>query len=365
MTNCLPLSALLSFALVAFTIEADNEAEGRIPHRTARYGASHGGGAWPISMVMWFNCLRWVPEQGIAVREVERLAGTKTNWNGMQRWGHIYFEPSPGDSRPKTPQSAMIVRATARGRNGQEVWRALIPEIEAHWRERFGAAAIEEMRRLLIAIASELDPNLPDCLPIQKYGLFSEGPKPGKDAPGRMDLESLPLPALLARVLLAFALEYERESTVSLAIGANTLRVIEDEGTRERDLPARSGVSKEATATALSYLTKRGYAVVEPEAGGSKGKRVRLTARGILAKDAYGRMAASIERRWIGLFGNAAVEGLRKGLESLATDGTAERSPLFAGLEPRPECWRSKVPKPVTLPHYPMILHRGGYPDGS
>ena len=117
-----------------------------------------GGGAWLISMVMWFNCLRWVPEQGIAVREVERLAGTKTNWNGMQRWGHIYFEPSPDDRRPKPPQSAMIVRATGRGRDGQEVWRVLIPEIEARWRERFGAAALEKVRKLLLAIASELDP---------------------------------------------------------------------------------------------------------------------------------------------------------------------------------------------------------------
>ncbi len=365
MTNRLPLSALLSFALVAFTLEADNEAERRIPHRTARYGASPGGGAWLISMVMWFNCLRWVPEQGIAVREVERLAGTTTNWNGMERWGHIYFEPSPDDRRPKPPQSAMIVRATGRGRDGQEVWRVLIPEIEARWRERFGAAALEKVRKLLLAIASELDPNLPDCLPILKYGLFSEGPKAAKGTSGRMDLESLPLPALLARVLLAFALEYERDSPVSLAISANVLRVIEGEGTPVKNLPALSGVSKEATATALSYLTKRGYAVVEPEAGGSKGKRVRLTAMGILEKNAYGKMAASIERRWIELFGNAAVEGLRKGLESLAADGTAQRSPLFAGLEPCPECWRSKVPKPVTLPHFPMILHRGGYPDGS
>jgi hypothetical protein len=27
--------------------------------------------------------------------------------------------------------------------------------------------------------------------------------------------------------------------------------------------------------------------------------------------------------------------------------------------------WRASVPNPETLPHYPMVLHRGGYPDGS
>jgi hypothetical protein len=28
-------------------------------------------------------------------------------------------------------------------------------------------------------------------------------------------------------------------------------------------------------------------------------------------------------------------------------------------------CWRARVPAPAALPHYPMTLHRGGYPDGS
>ena len=40
-------------------------------------------------------------------------------------------------------------------------------------------------------------------------------------------------------------------------------------------------------------------------------------------------------------------------------------SPLFAGLEPYPDGWRAAVRPPATLPHYPMVLHRGGYPDGS
>ena len=38
---------------------------------------------------------------------------------------------------------------------------------------------------------------------------------------------------------------------------------------------------------------------------------------------------------------------------------------LFQGLEPYPDNWRASVRRPVTLPYYPMVLHRGGYPDGS
>jgi hypothetical protein len=38
----LPLSALLSQVLVAFTIECDNEFERQMPHRTSNYGSTAG-----------------------------------------------------------------------------------------------------------------------------------------------------------------------------------------------------------------------------------------------------------------------------------------------------------------------------------
>ena len=37
----------------------------------------------------------------------------------------------------------------------------------------------------------------------------------------------------------------------------------------------------------------------------------------------------------------------------------------LAAIEPQEENWRARVPPPRLLPHYPMILHRGGYPDGA
>ena len=64
-------------ALVAFTIEFDNEAEHRIPHRTTNFGAaSHGDGAWLVSMVMWENCMRFVTEEPITVGDLLRLTRT-------------------------------------------------------------------------------------------------------------------------------------------------------------------------------------------------------------------------------------------------------------------------------------------------
>src|SRR5579875_422696 len=91
----LPLSALLSQALVAFTIEFDNEAEHRMPHSTTNYGrpgsALHA--PWMVSMVMWWNCLRFVKDEGVTVAELARLARTATNLDGMRRWGYIRIEP--------------------------------------------------------------------------------------------------------------------------------------------------------------------------------------------------------------------------------------------------------------------------------
>ena len=53
-----------------------------------------------------------------------------------------------------------------------------------------------------------------------------------------------------------------------------------------------------------------------------------------------------------------------------------DHADLPAGLEPYPAGWRASKPYAQQteamladphgrLPHYPMVLHRGGWPDGS
>src|SRR5580700_429320 len=163
----LPLSTLLSQVLVAFTIEFDNEFEHQSPHRTTRHGSTAGSsqGPWLGSMVMWLNCMQFVSDGGVTVREVERLARTTTNWNGMERWGYIVVKPDPADSRPKPPRSDWIVRATPKGRKTQAVWRPLSGAIEKRWRARFGELQIDRLRRSLWAVIRQMDVELPDCLP--------------------------------------------------------------------------------------------------------------------------------------------------------------------------------------------------------
>jgi hypothetical protein len=363
------LSALLSQALVAYTIEFDNEAEHRLPHRTTDHGASGQAGGdpttWLVSLVMWENCLRHVTDQPITVGELETRARTGTNLDGMRRWGYITIDGTATKIHKGRPGQAAVLRATAAGLRAREVWLPLLGLIEQRWRERFGAGQVDRLRESLVTVVSQLDPGLPDCLPILGAALLSPGPDPALPPAGHVDPAGLPLSALLSRVLLSFALEYEREAGLSLAISANVLRVLGPGGTRLRDLPPMTGTSKEAVSWALGILIREHRAAEEPDPAASRGKIARLTPGGLDAQRLYHQFLGTIEQRWHERFTGSAIGALRTSLAALATAPDGEPPPLSAGLEPYPDNWRAAVPRPATLPHYPMVLHRGGYPDGS
>jgi hypothetical protein len=134
---------------------------------------------------------------------------------------------------------------------------------------------------------------------------------------------------------------------------------------RLRDIPLLTGVSKEAISMGMGILRKKRLAVVEPDPSGSRAKVARLTPKGREAKDAYRQLLINIEQRRQARFGKDTIRALREPLEQLVGQPTAQQSPRFRGLEPYPEGRRASVRKPETLPHNPMVLHRGGFPDGS
>jgi methyltransferase (TIGR00027 family) len=367
----LPLSALLSQALVAFTIEFDNEAEHRLPHRTTSHGSrSHGeaDATWLVSLAMWENCMRYVTGEPITVGDLEARARTGTNLDGLRRWGYVTIDGTAKKVNHGRPGPDAVLRATAAGLRAREIWRPLAGQIEQRWRQRYGPDQVDGLRAPLVSMVGQLDPGLPDCLPILHAALLSQGPDPRLPSrPTSSDVasaapEALPLSALLSRVLLSFAVEYEREAGLSLAVGANLLRVLGAAGTRPRDLPALTGTSQAAVRWALGLLTRSELAAEEPDPAASRGQVVRLTARGLDAQRVYHELAGAIERRWHERFTHGVTDALRACLEPLAA---GDPPPLFAGLRPYPDNWRASVRPPVTLPHFPMVLHRGGYPDGS
>lgn len=126
---------------------------------------------------------------------------------------------------------------------------------------------------------------------------------------------------------------------------------------------------------AMGVLEKADLVTVGPDPGGGRWKVARLTAAGQEAKWEYADRIAALQERSAHRFGAAPVARLRADLERLVGDpgdaaGGGEvagggGTPLMRGLEPYPDNWRASVRPPRTLPHFPMVLHRGGYPDGS
>lgn len=369
----LPLSALLSAALVAFTIEFDNEFEHRMPHRTTDHGFSNGSNAdstrnkrsapWLGSLALWTSCMQFIGEDGVRVRDLEALARTRTNLNGLERWGYVVVAPDPHDTRQKPPRSAWIIRATPGGKMAQGVWRPLFGRIEERWEHRFGKEDIGRLRKSLCMLIRPMEIDLPDYLPIVGYGLFSRVPDV-KPLSTRRDCSELPLSGLLSRVLLAFAVQFEHKSPLSLAISANALRVLSEEGVRVPNIPALTGISKELVRMSLGFLEKAGMATVGEGVRGRVIKAARLTTQGVHFQKVYHVLTQGIEGSWQERFGGDAINNLRANLEPLVGDATSN-SPLFRGLEPYPDGWRAKIPRPTTLPYYPLVTHRGGYPDGS
>jgi DNA-binding MarR family transcriptional regulator len=367
----LPLPALLTQVLVALIIEFDNEFEHQVPHRTTNHGSTTGSRRvpWLVSRVMWSSFMRFIDEEGTTIRDLQhRLqmpAKSMRTWvtRMSEWWGYIVVESKAAGASSKRMHPDAVVIPTLGGRRALEVWRTLEDLIEKRWRQRFGGDTVDRLHERLSTIVDQMDVDLPDSLPILGYGLFSSAPEPAH--PALVAGARLSLPSLLSRVLLWFAIEFERGAEVSLAISATVLRLLDEEGIAVRDLPRMAAVSKEAIAMSLSFLGKRGYVTVKSRPAGSGGKLLLLTARGRDAQETYRQRVWAIEERWQAQFGSSAIGELRESLESLVGDPAAQRSPLFRGLDPYPDGWRASLPRPERLPHYPMLLHRGGFPDGS
>jgi hypothetical protein len=324
---------------------------------------------------MWSNLLRFVGD-GIAVGELPDAVGLDkgrmlSRLGGMERWRYVFVDSAGTRQPPKTKRdgwgsarglrSDWVVRQTPAGRTAEAIWSELFDEIDSRWEERFGADAVDELREALRATAARIDVELPDFLPIvgSANGMAADLPPHARLG---ADAGASNLAALLSQVLLAYTLDFERESELSLPLSANFVRILDGQGVPVRDVPILNGVSKEATAMALTFLAKTQFVAVEGTSAATKW--ARLTPKGQKAQKALARLHADAAQRW-------ETPELRSALERVL--GHAD---LARGLEPYPGGWRASKPylarteailaEPRSaLPHYPMVLHRGGWPDGS
>src|SRR5262249_41717633 len=128
-----------------------------------------------------------------------------------------------------------------------------------------------------------------------------------------------------------------------------------------KDLPAITGVAPETLKVMLGVLERSGHLSSGKD---GRARTVRLTARGVAARRDHDERVAATERAWDARFGPAAAD-LRDALVAPVGDPTLDRSPLRTAVAAPPGCWRADERPRATLPHHPVVSHRGGYPDGS
>lgn len=345
-----PLSTLLSQALVAFTIETDHLFELRMPHCTSesRKRGEPIAGPWLISMPFWANGLKHVDAAGMTVGALfdrELIAGFYLEGNnpGLVRWG--YLRLTPGAKPSKKLDRDWTVVPTQHGVLAQQTWAPLPAEVDARWVDRWPEVA--KLRAALERVVSIADRELPDHLPVNgghdgRVTLPHRPPRPTAD---------LDVGTLLAKALLLFTLDVEATSPVALVHSANVLRALAERPILQRDLPKAMGVAKETTSVVTGTVRREGYVTI------SASTEVAITDAGRQAAADADAIVAAVEANW--------PSELRAHLEPLVGDGTVEGSALVEAIRPPEGTWRHRRPQPQTLPHHPVISHRGGYPDGS
>lgn len=330
--------ALVSWAWIAFVIEVDNAFEARSAGQTGR--------VFRISLPMWANGFRLIPEDGIALDQLSAEAGATCNVPGLERWGWITVgEPTAarraGHGSKRGIRRDTVLRPTRAGLYAQAQWPETIEDVEGRWEHRFG-------RNVVAAVRGALTPS---ALPWSPPEVYSQTGFRTNATPTSATATDVPLVVALGQTLIRLTLEHERDATVSLPLAANLLRVAGPLA----DVPRLAGISKEAVAMAANYAVRQGLAE------GNAERALALTDSGRAAFDDY---TARVAR--------ADDEHLRAALTALLE----QRNALSAGFIPPPGCWRGAKPylaqterliaDPISaLPRHPMILHRGGWPDGA
>jgi hypothetical protein len=369
------LSSLLGQALVACTIEVDNAFEARMPHRTtAGGGRTSRNGVWLVSLAMWSQVIRFIDPSGTTIREFVRQTGMSRSdarmWlTRVSKWWRYATIKPPARNDTSDP-GAYVVVPTPDGARAQLIWNALALEMQQRWERRFGPAVVACVQLGAQRIVGDADRELPAYLPVVGHGLRTKVSSP-EGTP--QDVRGMsPLVLALARTMTSFALDFQRDVSVPIAVAANLLRVAGSEPVRVRDLPVKTGLAKEAVTASIKMLEARGLA---RSASDARTVTLHLTSTGIAVKRQSEKITDAIERRWRSTAGADVIDAMAAALAEMLDRRDGGKSVLGAALAEEAG-WRTKSPyraqlerfahDPATsLPYFPMVTHRGGFPDGS
>lgn len=152
---------------------------------------------------------------------------------------------------------------------------------------------------------------------------------------------------MLSQLLIAYSYEFDEtlvrdlgndgsERPPSLAMCANILQFVADEGTAMQELVSLCGVAPPTVKTMLDCLRRHGWVTIASD------RVVRLTPHGAQVRPAFSRANDAVERRWQVQCGAETVTALRAVLETASAQ------------------------LGVATPQYPMpAAHRGAFPRGE
>lgn len=297
-----PLSALLSQVLVAFTVEFDNEFERRMSE------AGYPGAR--LSRTIWVDLIRFLADGAVVVRDLPKWPQTKFQLGCLERWGFVTLDERgrEGWGSGRGIRSDWHVRLTTKGLDAVRIWQPLTDFIERRWEKRFGKEEIDELRARLSKFAGSGERTLP---------------------------------ALFSQILLAYSLEFDRESNAPLALCANTIRVLSDKPTPLSDIARLTGGSPETTDIGWEL---KFFVIVEATEGKARGKTARLSLRGLTAQAEYHRLTAAIDARW-------QADDLRAALLELFSCEGTDGLLLREGLIPPPGTTRAGEQTPALGRH--------------
>lgn len=144
--SALPLSALLSQALAAFTIDFEWDIRG------------YGAGLSATS-----NLLQFVGDDGIPVGQASQLGEVDGSGKaGLER--HLVAVVVPGERRDRTRR----VYLTPKGKRARDSYPCRVMAVERDWRSRYGSC-VDTLRRALEALAGDFGDDLPNYPPTTEW----------------------------------------------------------------------------------------------------------------------------------------------------------------------------------------------------
>jgi DNA-binding MarR family transcriptional regulator len=143
----LPMSALLSQALIAFMIEFERDIASK------RNDSCE-------SLPMYSNVVRLLSEEGLPMRQLRARSGISNPAMSvlvklLERYGWVVVATYPANSRTK------LVRLTRQGRENGDECRRILAVAEQRWKAQFGGKTIRQLRESLEDLVGHLGAELP------------------------------------------------------------------------------------------------------------------------------------------------------------------------------------------------------------